>query len=245
MLVDVFLWNGELDMARLRVDALRDRVDRMVAVSCTLTHQSEKAEQVPPPDGCEWLIAPATPIPEGRGGVGNPYYQWIERQHRDGIAALERSADDVVMVSDVDEIPDPDTLPDIQDAAEVCPVSVPMRMHGFALNFLYPLPWRGTTASTGALLAPQAHRNWRHKLPPAGAGWHLSWFGDLDEKRRKLRSFSHAELSGLDVEDCYRTGTHANGERMTVLTNEAVMSLRWPEPLLNHPIPESWWAPEA
>lgn len=246
MLLDVFLYNGELDMARLRVETLRDHVDGMVAVSCDLTHQSDPAPAIPPPDACEWLIVHADPIPEGRGGINTPYYQWIERQHRDGAAraADGMPADTIVMISDVDEIPAPDALPAICAAAAEQPVSVPMRMHGFSLNYLYPATWVGTTASTRTSIAPQAHRNWRHRLPRAGYGWHLSWFGDLDEKRRKLNSFSHAELADLDVENCYRTGTHANGEEMTVLSRDEVKGMDWPHPLFNgFTIPDSWWAP--
>jgi hypothetical protein len=247
VLLDVFLWNGELDMAELRVRTLRDHVDGMVAVSCNLTHQSEPAPRIPPPDGCEWLIVDAKPIPEGRGGVGSDWYQWIERQHRDGCieAAAEYGPETVVMVSDVDEIPDPSTLDEIHHAAFAGPVAVPMRMHGFALNYLYPSQWVGTTASTAALLAPQAHRSWRYRCPQAGKGWHLSWFGDLEEKRRKLRSFSHAELHALDVEDCYQRGIHANGERMTAVPRAEVERLDWPPPLFQgFDIPPSWWAPE-
>lgn len=247
MLLDVFLWNGETDMADLRVRTLRDHVDRMVAVSCNLTHQSDPAPQVAPPEGCEWLVVDAQPIPEGRGGNGTPYYQWIERQHRDGCieAAAEYDAATIVMVSDVDEIPDPSTLDEIRTAAEREPVAVPMRMHGFALNYLYPLSWTGTTASRVDALAPQAHRSWRHRCPRVGDGWHLSWFGDLDEKRRKLRSFSHAELADLDVKDCFERGIHANGERMTRLSADVVRGLTWPAPLFDgFDIPASWWAPE-
>ena len=245
-MLDVFLWNGETDMGRLRVDTLKGHVDAMVAVSCNLTHQSDPADLTPPPDGCEWIVVEATPIPEGRGGHGTPHYQWIERQHRDGMtqAAAEWPADTVVLISDVDEIPDPTTLPAIRDAASTGPCSVVMRMHGFALDYLHPLPWVGTTASRVDQLAPQSHRSWRHKLPHAGHGWHLSWFGDLDEKARKLRSFSHAELTGLNLEDCYRTGTPTNGERMTHLTPEHVAGLDWPSPLFDgFDIPPSWWSP--
>lgn len=247
-MLDVFLWNGETDMGQLRVDTLKGHVDAMVAVSCNLTHQSEPADLVPPPDGCEWLVIQADPIPEGRGGAGSQHYQWVERQHRDGAAqaAAHLGPGQVVMISDVDEIPDPASFDEIEAAALQGPCSVPMRMHGFAIDYLYPRNWQGTTASTRADIAPQAHRSWRHRLPRAGHGWHLSWFGDLDEKARKLRSFSHAELADLDIENCWRTGTHANGERMTHLSREVIDRMDWPTPLFHgFEIPPSWWAPEG
>lgn len=243
MIVDAFLWNGETDMGELRVAALGAHVDRMVAVSCTLTHQSDPAPKVEPPAGVEWFTAEAIPIPEGRGGDGTPYYQWIERQHRNAVAHLARTlnARDIVLVSDVDEIPFPTTLPEIIRTAEREPCAVPMRMHGFAVDYLYPTGWVGTTASTAAAVAPQAHRDWRYKLPSAGAGVHLSWMGDLAEKERKLRSFSHAELADLDVDACYRTGTHANGEQLVRLTRTDTLDLEWPVDPFDPP--PAWWAP--
>jgi hypothetical protein len=216
----------------------------MVAVTADLTHQSEPNEDWPAPDGCEVIRVTCSPIPEGRGGAHTPYYQWIERQHRDGMARVDVARSDVVLISDVDEIPDPTRLDRIAAAAEGWPVAVPMRMHGFALNYLYPTAWRGTTASIGSELAPQAHRSWRHKLPGIGAGWHLSWMGDLAEKERKLRSFSHAELADLDLENCYQRGIHANGEVMRQLTRDEVLALDWPEAFNKFPVPASWWAPE-
>lgn len=249
-MLDVFLYNGETDMLNLRVATLAEHVDAMVAVVCDLTHQSEP-NPLPPigsiPAGVELVCVPAKLIPEGRGGSGTPYYQWVERQHRDGMieAVADYDAGRVVMISDVDEIPDPASLPEIEEAASRDVVAVPMRMHGFALNYLHPLRWVGTTASRVDALAPQAHRSWRHRVPGVGNGWHLSWFGDMEEKRRKLRSFSHAELHDLDVDDCYRTGVHANGERMTHLSRDVVEDMDWPAPLFGgFDIPPSWWAPE-
>lgn len=245
MLLDVFLYNGEVDMARLRVDTLRDHVDGMVAVSSNLTHQGEPNPLTPPPDGCEWLIV--EPEPVDGGGEGR-FFLGIEAQHRNACvqAADGLPSGAVVMISDVDEIPDPSTFPQLAEAVQTGPLAYRMRMHGFALNYLYPLAWNGTTVSRVDDLAPQSHRNWRHQLNHVPAGWHLSWFGDLEAKRRKLRSFSHNELAGsLDVEECYRTGTHANGERMTVLSAEMVRGMDWPAPLFSgFDIPASWWAPE-
>lgn len=253
MIVDVFLYAGETDMARLRAATLDGHVDRTVAVSCRLTHQGEPADLTPPPDGIPWLIVDAEPIPGGsRGGWGTPQWCWVEAQHRRAIPAalrpLDLPADALVLVSDVDEIPDPATLHEI--AAEVDRrrfVAVPMRMHGFALDFLHPGPWSGTTACRLADLDdPQRHREARFRLPQAGHGWHFSWFGTLAEKRRKLDTFSHAELAqqGLDVAACYRTGTHSNGEQMTRLTAEDIAALDWPKPLFTtFDQPPSWWSP--
>jgi hypothetical protein len=245
VIVDAFLYNGEADMLAYRRRALEAHVDRMVAVVSTLTHQSEPVPVPVVPSSVELLVIDPVPIPEGRGGQGSPFYQWIERQHRNAMisAAVGCKASDIVLVSDVDEIPHPDTLDEIVKLADDGPVSVPMRMHGFALDYLYQKEWVGTTASRVDALAPQAHRDWRYRLPRAGHGVHLSWFGDLDEKERKLRSFSHAELADLDVGHCYRSAIHATGEPLVRLSRTHTLNLEWPASLDD--VPVSWWSPEA
>lgn len=233
--VDAFLYNGEATMADLRVQTLGDHVDKQVAVVCDLTHQGEPNPIPATPDGCDLHVIHAEPIPEGRGGIDTPYYQWVERQHR----RFTIGGGAVVMVSDVDEIPDPATLDDIICGAVLGPVAVPMRMHGFALDWLYPSDWVGTTASTAMAMDPQGHRDARYRLPTAGRGWHLSWMGDSAERRRKLDSFSHAELRDeLDVEAAHREGIHANGEHMVRVD---VADLDWPAPMFDSFAPPETW----
>ncbi len=259
MLVDAFLYAGEGDMAELRRDTLTGHVDRMVAVSCTLTHQGDPAHLEPPPPGIAWAVVEGERNPDGTANF------YVEGEHRRAVprsierysfyveGELRRSVPSavggwpdgtVLLVSDVDEIPDPATLPEVTARARQTPVAVPMRMHGFALDYRYPGPWRGTTACLLDGTDVQVLRERKSDLPAAGSGWHLSWLGDSEYRHRKLATFLHTELAGLDVDACWREGTHANGERLVRLTREEVAALDWPAPLFDgFDIPASWWAP--
>lgn len=268
----------EYGMLDLRLRTLSKAVDAHVAVTATLTHQGEPVPEhgfpMIPDRGDGFVIERVSfyrvevdPLPDGdRGGVGSPHNFRIENQHRAGVtAALDWAAtppltltaddtwstigpDDVILVSDLDEIPDPATLDRIVELVDLHGVvGVPMRMHGFALDYLHPAtPWVGTTAARRRDLDPQAHRDRRFALPRAGSGWHFSWFGTDAERAEKLDSFAHAELRGkLDVAAAYEQGYHANGEQLRRLSVDEMAALRWPEPMVDGSFkpPASWYAP--
>lgn len=279
-LIDVFLFDGahEHDMLNLRYLTLREHVDAMVAVSCNLTHQGAPNPCEPPPNGLDlvWCVVMAENFPEGQVSQwGAPYWCWIEAQHRNLIVEqlpcclaahgieLDRQ-DDYVMLSDLDEIPDPRYFAEIKAGVNLYgKVSIPQRMHGFAIDYLYPNRWVGTTVSKFGDMRPQEDRESRYQGLLLGNGWHFSWFGDVETKQRKARSFSHGELANLDVAHCYEEAIHANGEQLIRLTDEQLHEMSWPEPMygiggpasLGYPmktilgsfsefdIPASWFSP--
>lgn len=275
MIVDAFLYAGERDMLELRMRTLRDVVDAFVIVQCNRTHQGDRigswgdywAEGDLSADW-PWLQRPwlshlveVPPLPAGeRGGAGSAHYQVIERQHRDGIsAALERvigspclTPDTVVMVSDVDEIPDP-TI--VEHLAAFCDgntatgwVVLQQRFHSTAIDLLHPhQPWLGTCAARMKDLAPQAMRDARGDYTKmahcAPGGWHLSWFGTDEERQRKLDTFSHAELRDtFDPTAARAHRRHSNGERLTELTPDEIRKLDWPAPIVDESfrVPAHW-----
>lgn len=179
--------------------------------------------------------------PYGRSETGTPYYQKRERHDRDQISRLKSAYDDdtVLMVSDVDEIPRPQIVEKL--APDKRWAELQMRFHGFALDWVHPDPWRGTTVSRLQYAEAQAMRDargndWIDSVPDAG--WHLSYMGSAAERERKLHSFSHGELVGrVDLDRCYRDGYHANNEPMARYVEND-----WPEPILTgeFQVPQSW-----
>jgi hypothetical protein len=266
--VDAFLYAGERDMCELRLRTLAEAVDMFVPVICARTHQGEPVDLaglLDLPDVARTVdvrpyVTNPEPIPDGtRGGVGSRWYQFIERQHRDAIVrgcdAAGVPGDAVVMVSDVDEIPSPDTVVEfarrIGASDRVAWYVAAQRFHSTALDLLHPQqPWLGTTASRATDLAPQQMRDCRGQLYDTdGAtvrdgGWHFSWFGTDDERARKLDTFSHAELRDVFDPAVARTHfVHANGEKLTHLTVAQVAALGWPAPIVDgtFAVPDHWW----
>lgn len=271
MIVDACLYNGESDMLRLRMMTLQRVVDQFVVVTCSHTHQGEAAsvdigpvyDIAGPLDVRASLVMVgaddlAANMGDDRGGVGSAWYQRIERRHRDEWVRTARSLlhiedDDVVMVSDVDEIPRPSAVLAAATYARHGArwLVMEQRFHGFAMDYLHPVqPWLGTCVSTSRNLAPQAQRDARGDANAShyvnDGGWHLSWFGTADDRRRKLHGFSHAELSraGFDPERAYIDGRHSNGEELQRID---AARLSWPDPIIDgrFTVPAYWRAPST
>lgn len=275
MLIDAFLWAGEREMLDLRFRTLRDFADVFVVVMCDRTHQN--APVVPPVTRAIEVALDAglpqeklrvnvvTPAQNGRPilapcGAGTAWYQHIERQHRAGVRDAVRhvttAANDIVLVSDVDEIPAPAALAALVDDSPLThfglPVVFEQRFHSTAIELLHPQqPWLGTVASYAADLWPQETRDDRGAMWDAGqkiemGGWHLSWMGSDREREEKLHTFSHQELVGrFDPMRARLDQTHANGEPLRQLDVSEMLLLDWPGPIDNGtwPIPSSWRTP--
>lgn len=291
MIVDACLFAAERDMLELRLRTVGPYVDHVVVVGCERTHQGERADvrQImdsyahayraygrPTPISFHW-VAPQNVLdrggrllersPDERGPAGSPWFQHIERQHRDGMLTAVRDVtcdpDTVVLMSDVDEIPAPAAIAAARSilAERAAWLVFGQRFHSTALDLLHPQqPWWGTCATRLADMRPQEHRDARTTIGTRDqsvqtirdAGVHLSWFGSDEERRRKLETFSHAELRDGDPAEWRRSRVHANREPLRRLSVEESWPLWYPRPLLDgsFKIPDGWlsedaWAPDA
>jgi hypothetical protein len=193
------------------------------------------------------------PRPYHKSIPRTPYFQKRERHQRDAIARLRQdprfAPDTLVFISDVDEIWDPDALGRIEEALDESPwVGCEQRMYGFAIDYQHPEgQWVGTTVSRLSDLAPQTMRDSRNTpsmLNVKECGVHLSWMGSAEERARKLRTFSHAELVGkIDPQHLYENAKHSNGEQLQRVPFPG--DEWWPAPMLSGEfvIPPSWRAP--
>lgn len=218
MIIDAFLYAGEAEMLDLRIQTLDPVVDAFLAVSADHTHQGDPA----PPAG--FIPHPKLRIHElraepflrfGPSRVGAPGYQRIERAQRNAIrhaifTQISADPEDLVLVSDVDEIPEPScvaALPVLMAKAWAGGEGSPwacfeQRFHSTTLDQLHPAqPWLGTTASKLGMLRPQAMRDARGPdskpfecFRIERGGWHFSWFGTEAERARKRDTISHGEL---------------------------------------------------
>lgn len=293
--IDACLFAGEADMLELRLRTLAPVVDHCVVVACTMTHQGEPADRefiiagfvrayaaaarAPRvvPASLHW-VTPSRVLerqsgrlmeraPAERGPAGSPWFQHIEKQHRnavaDAVAEVTDNPDTVVMVSDVDEIPDPVVVDPLRawpgTGHEDMRLVFAQRFHSGALDMLHPIqPWWGTCVSRLEGMNAQQHRNDRSTIgmPDGGqnvivwdrGGWHFSWFGSDTERERKLRTFSHAELVGkLDVIEARKQNLHSNGEQLIAITAAESELLDWPAPLIDgsFPVPACWLSDDA
>lgn len=126
----------------------------------------------------------------------------LENEQRNALSAARPLAEDedLVMVSDLDEIPDPRIIKQIISPEE--PMSLSMLFHYYFMNCQNTGKerwWTGTVLCSGKKFkefTPQQLRLQKDNFPKIKkAGWHFSYLGGLEKIKDKIRSFAHTELS--------------------------------------------------
>jgi beta-1,4-mannosyl-glycoprotein beta-1,4-N-acetylglucosaminyltransferase len=201
MLVDAFMFYNEFDILELRLEVLDRYVDRFVLVEAEVNHvggpkelffQNNKERYAKWLHKIEHVIVTAEEAPKDE----NPWAR--EKYQRECILrGLDGVPDEaIVMVSDVDEIPNLDVVP--FEKLEHVFTSVHMWMFEYSLDYLFTgEPWFGTVITNVGILrrvGPNKLRDGRWKFPCVQyAGWHLSSFGTPMHVWNKMQTFAHAK----------------------------------------------------
>jgi beta-1,4-mannosyl-glycoprotein beta-1,4-N-acetylglucosaminyltransferase len=226
MLVDAFMFYNELDILELRLEVLDEYVDRFVLVESEVTHVGTPKELIFQNNRerfSKWLhkinhvVVTAADSPSDED-------PWVREKHQrhcilKGLEDVPNEA--IVMVSDVDEIPDMKKVPFERLPHIVC--SVHMTMYEYSLDYLFTgEAWIGTSITNAELLrrvGPNHLRTNRWKFPIfREAGWHLSSFGSPMHIWQKMRTYAHAKDAHHIIHDVdtYKKwvegGVHIDGE---------------------------------
>ncbi|MFN8250450.1 MAG: hypothetical protein U0V75_01115 [Ferruginibacter sp.] len=215
-IIDCFTFFNELDMLEFRLKLLDATVDRFVIAESNITHSGkpkpyyfeEHSQRFQP-----WLHK-ITYLPIVQSTEGLSFDQaltsytpgsaaWkLENEQRNALfeAAKYAADDDLVLVSDLDEIPDPGKLAKIDLSNG--PKALSMLFHYYFLNCQntgYERWWNGSIVCTGSqfkVTTPQALRDKRNDWKRvAKGGWHFSYLGGLEKIKYKIQSFAHTEFN--------------------------------------------------
>lgn len=261
LIIDAFPFHDELDVLECRLYELYDTVDWFVAVEADVTHQDRPkpyylTEHLDQFDAYrdKLVVVRATGLPTMEQDPDPWARELAQREHIvTGLRQIGVSDDDIVMQSDVDEIPRPLNARNVRPKGNVIPFG--MRGHFWAVDWLYPKTWWGTTAatvSTIAKLSPAPFGNMRilrnQLIAPAhqrDAGWHLSWLGGPDRVLHKVESFCHPEVdesirAAVNTDHFYwRHGFHVDNTRLAPVDVDAT----WPRWIVDGHAPASWFRP--
>jgi beta-1,4-mannosyl-glycoprotein beta-1,4-N-acetylglucosaminyltransferase len=290
---DGFTFDDELDLLRVRMQMLRGVVFRFVVVEASLTHAgqpkrlvfqenralfSEFEAQVlhvaldtlpQQPDAClpgnsscsysaHW---------QREGGQRNAIMAAVEQyclQHATSSPASACSDDDILLVSDVDELPRPLAVQQLAHCAGFhFPVALHMRMHYYTFNSVWldedgnPWPWSHAKAAPLSLLRLPQHSPYALRLnspPPRmalnNAGWHLSYFGGVATIVKKIQHLAHQEnnrpevLQESHILSCITQHADLFDREITVGATRYFLAPSDDQVLDDLPaasFPESWW----
>jgi beta-1,4-mannosyl-glycoprotein beta-1,4-N-acetylglucosaminyltransferase len=224
-IVDCFTFFNELDLLEGRLEYLYDTVDYFVIVEADVTHSGQpkpfnytdnvarfkkyqnKILYFPvciPVDEFEWNNAP-----EKLANRTSTFWQ-IENYQRNCISqGLELFDDtDIVMISDLDEIPHKQNLALFTQYLENTPIfGLEQRMKVCNLDE-QPGLWIGPVMTYVKRVKEQSpqwiRENRFQSAKVAGGGWHLTWWGGAEKIQTKIKNFAHQELNTPEFTDISR-----------------------------------------
>jgi beta-1,4-mannosyl-glycoprotein beta-1,4-N-acetylglucosaminyltransferase len=215
---DCVIYAGEADWLECRMTELDEVIDRFVVVEAHQTHQGQPKPLHSPymderfkPWWDRLIYYPVhLPDPGGpRGGAGSAHYQVREKAHRDliGIALLcsapnandeEPKPNDVILVSDVDEIPKREAAGWTPEPGHI--LTLQNETYCMAVDWRWPGQMTGTAICRYDFIQRygvqflREHRAEFQMVP--SSGWHFTWIGGPEAWAWKRDAFSHAELRG-------------------------------------------------
>lgn len=209
-IIDAFTFYNELDMLYYRLKVLDPIIDTFILVESTRTHAGavkplfyqENRERFAEFNHkiihiiVDDLIEPD--IEKGEQWLNEKYQRnCIDR----GIVQLKLSDNDFIIISDLDEIPDPATVTLIKETATTIPYAeLKQDFYYYNLNNRMNEIWlhaKIVTYSEYIKLGrkPSEIRLAKAPLAIEYGGWHLSYFGDANFVQNKLIQFAHQEFN--------------------------------------------------
>jgi beta-1,4-mannosyl-glycoprotein beta-1,4-N-acetylglucosaminyltransferase len=249
MLIDTFIFYNELDLLELRLIVLDKYVDKFVLVESEVNHIGERKPLLYYENReryAQWadkILHVVVTEEEMPGGELHPIVREDYQRYAITKALKDFPEDAIIMMSDVDEIPDMSKI-NIGNLPQISSVHMWLYIHSLD-TISTDEPWYGTVITTLAVfrkVGPYFLRNNRWSFPTHRvSGWHLSYFGGPKMVINKLRTFSHSQDAGVseiinavnveqNIEKCIKNGTWHDGKPLYPRPPEA--SLPGPIPVL-------------
>jgi beta-1,4-mannosyl-glycoprotein beta-1,4-N-acetylglucosaminyltransferase len=203
MLIDGFIFYNELDLLEFRLNELNDVVDKFIIIESTKTFSGnekplffkENKERF-----ANYLDKIIHIVVEDFGNDDAWSNEFMQRNAiHQGISQLKLKHSDLIMITDVDEIPNSQVLYVIK--SEGIPdkmYTLEQDMYYYNLSCKFNGKWCFPKICTYKVYSetndPQHIRTCQSTIIHNG-GWHFSYFGDVEFIKNKIRNFSHQEYN--------------------------------------------------
>jgi beta-1,4-mannosyl-glycoprotein beta-1,4-N-acetylglucosaminyltransferase len=224
--IDCFIFYNELDLLLYRLNILNDVVDYFVIVEATHTftgnekklffnenkHLFEQFTQK-----IIHIVVDDFPYKHPNFNKNEQWANEIFQRNaiKRGINYITSlSPSDVITITDLDEIPDPQMLNEIKMGNTIIDVkSLMMDFYYYNLNTKFSNKWYSSKIISYAKyielnLTCEQIRHLPYLPYIVNGGWHLSYFGDVNFIQNKLHHFSHQEYNNPNytspsyIEEC-------------------------------------------
>ena len=229
MIYDCFMYFDEDMLLDLRLNIMHEFVDYFVIIESKYTHQGEiKEKKLNLSDFKKFQDKIIYIYNEDKIGKNNAWEQENFQRNLINKGIIDAKPDDYILISDLDEIPNPKKLKKIFDHVySVFNQSV--FYYKFNLKNISEKNWYGTKCCKKKYLSsPQKLRNEKIKQYPfwrldkvfkrkfhiiEDGGWHFTYIKTLSDIKNKIKSFAHKELNKeIYLNDAYLKKKIENGE---------------------------------
>jgi beta-1,4-mannosyl-glycoprotein beta-1,4-N-acetylglucosaminyltransferase len=191
-----------------RLNVLDDIVDHIIVVEANQTHSGKPKPLFFPEIKNDKVIKIVVDLPHPDLGQGITSEQvWENARYQrncieQGLEQLKLKNQDILIVSDLDEIPDPDTLKNIKinDIAQL-----EQDLYYYSLEYKLDHLWYLAKVMTFEYYISNNFtfselRSKQFQSIPRG-GWHLSYFGNAEFISNKIKNFAHQEYNNSEYTD--------------------------------------------
>jgi len=225
MIIDCFIFYNELKMLEFRLEELYEYVDYFIIVESKKTFSGKEKKSFFQENEemykkyTDKIINIEVDFTDLNPNIGYDLNPWNnERFQRDsiklGLAKINLSDDDLIIVSDLDEIPDIETIMSLDKLELESGRSLVQDMYYYNLNTKIDT-WNLAVIVPYKILkkygGPQYVRDsFRDFQPLHRGGWHFSFFGDVNFIINKIKNYSHQEFNNDEflniehVENCIK-----------------------------------------
>ena len=236
MLIDAFTYFNEKELVELRLKYLNSIVDYFVVIESNITFTGKKKKWNFPDVLNNNLKEFSNKIQYHQLNIeldkikneeswiidnikGDDFWR-IENFQRNYIKTVCKkfSDDDILIISDLDEIPSRKKLNFIlnSDFEKIAPVALEQHLFHLDCNYLRLESWRGSIVTTMKIcneFSPQKFRRLRNRISHfTDGGWSFSSFGGYERVKEKIESYAHSEHNNdkfkrpEHIAHCQRTG---------------------------------------
>jgi hypothetical protein len=218
--IDCFTFYNEFKLLDLRLKELDQIVDQFVLVEATKTFTGQDKrlffdEVKDRYNKARIIHVVVDDMPSDTDAWGRERHQrnCISR----GLDRISLKDDDIVVLTDVDEIPDSLALELVSKACIDDCLVLEMDFYYYNLNCKWEDKWMHPKVSNYGKCKEmgdfETMRRWPCSMAIPHGGWHFSYFGDIDFIRNKIQSFSHQE---------YNTEEYTSPEKIKKCIDEGI-----------------------
>jgi beta-1,4-mannosyl-glycoprotein beta-1,4-N-acetylglucosaminyltransferase len=210
-IIDGFTFYNELGMLKYRLTLLYPIIDYFILVEATTTHVGNKKELYYQNNKEQFAEFQDKIIHIVVDDMPNSENSWDREKHQRrcisrGFSKIQMNDDDILIISDLDEIPNPETILKLKDTGISTLSSLKQHLYYYNLTTYVTDSWLHPVVLTYKQLTTEYNgdtncvRGNGNGIIENG-GWHLSYFGNENFISNKLKNFAHTEFSSDNFTD--------------------------------------------